>query len=90
MDRMGWGSSPGDLFQMMGQIVSASVDANLRDIVGEENFFPFDIDMERSHFQMDNVSDENFKSLEELGQTMIEENEDTIDELCHGPLKQPE
>jgi len=61
---------------------SASVDYQMRALVGNENYVRFQVQLDDDTKEMDDASQENMKKLETLAQQAVKKESATIDRLC--------
>ncbi len=66
---------------------SASVDYQMRALVGNENYVRFQVQLDDDSSEMDDASDKNMRKLEALAQQAVRQESATIDQLCRALMK---
>lgn len=61
---------------------SASVNYQMRALVGSENYIRFQVQLDDDTTGMDNASDKNMRKLKEIAQQAVRQESGTIDRLC--------
>ncbi|MEM5768517.1 MAG: hypothetical protein AAGU32_09585, partial [Bacillota bacterium] len=69
---------------------SASVNYQMRALVGGENYVRFQVQLDDDTTEMDNASDDNMRRLRELAQQAVRQESETIDRLCRTLKKKAE
>jgi patatin-like phospholipase/acyl hydrolase len=69
---------------------SASVNYQMRALVGSENYVRFQVQLDDDTTEMDNASDKNMNKLKVLAQRAVSQESKTIDQLCRALNKKVE
>ena len=66
---------------------SASVDYQMRALVGSENYARFQVQLDEDTAEMDNASDKNMRKLQALAQQAVSQKSAEIDRICRALKK---
>ena len=70
------------LINILSNSASATVDYQMRTLIGSERYFTFQVPLTRETGGMDNASRENIERLRVLAETLIRQKSGVIDQLC--------